>query len=210
MKCANHARTDAAASCAGCGKPICRECAVVLSARTGEPTSELSWCHECLSKAVQKRHRSRIVAALLSIIPGAGHMYLGLIGKGFALMGLLIASIFLIILYSDSTGMYWMTAYLIPTLSVLFLSYAIFDSLNASGEDDVMKTIWETVLLNRRAAGYVVLVAGLVGVLNLLDASLGRLVREWLSLEVPITAFVIPIVLVIVGIFLLRKGKRAR
>ncbi|MCX7039451.1 MAG: hypothetical protein NT005_10025, partial [Spirochaetes bacterium] len=152
----------------------------------------------------------RLIAALLSIIPGAGHMYLGLIGKGFALMGLLIASIFLIILYSDSTGMYWMTAYLIPTLSVLFLSYAIFDSLNTAGEDDVMKTIWETVLLNRRAAGYVVLVAGLVGVLNLLDASLGRLVREWLSLEVPITAFVIPVVLVIVGIFLLRKGKRAR
>jgi hypothetical protein len=123
----------------------------------------------------------------LSIIPEAGHMYLGLIGKGFALMGLLIASIFLVILYSDSTGMYWMTAYLI-----------------------LMMTIWETVLLNRRATGYVVLVAGVVGVLNLLDASLGRIVREWLSLEVPITAFfVIPVVLVIFGSFLLRKGKRA-
>jgi len=210
MKCANHARTDAVASCAGCGKPLCRECAVVLAERTGERAGEQSWCRECLSKAVQKKHRSRLIAALLSIIPGAGHMYLGLIGKGFALMGLLIASIFLIILYSDSTGMYWMTAYLIPTLSVLFLSYAIFDSLNAAGEDDVMKTIWETVLLNRRAAGYVVLVAGAVGVLNLLDASLGKLLRAWLSLEVPITAFVIPIVLVIVGVFLLRKGNRAR
>jgi TM2 domain-containing membrane protein YozV len=182
----------------------------VLAERTGERAGEQSWCRECLSKAVQKKHRSRLIAALLSIIPGAGHMYLGLIGKGFALMGLLIASIFLIILYSDSTGMYWMTAYLIPTLSVLFLSYAIFDSLNAAGEDDVMKTIWETVLLNRRAAGYVVLVAGAVGVLNLLDASLGKLLRAWLSLEVPITAFVIPIVLVIVGVFLLRKGNRAR
>lgn len=210
MKCANHARVEAVASCAGCGKPICGECAVALGERAGEPASGQSWCRECLSKAVQKKHKSRLVAALLSIIPGAGHMYLGLIGKGFALMGLLIASVFLIIVYSDSTGMYWMTAYLIPTLCVLFLSYAIFDSLNAAGEDDVMKTIWETVLVNRRAAGYVVLVAGLVGMLNLLDASLGRLVREWLSLEVPITAFVIPIILVVVGIFLLRKGKRAR
>jgi TM2 domain-containing membrane protein YozV len=149
------------------------------------------------------------VAALLSIIPGAGHMYLGLIGKGFALMGLLIASIFLVILYSDTTGMYWMTAYLIPTLSVLFLSYAIFDSLNVAGEDDTMKTIWERVIMNRRAAGYVVLVAGVVGLLSLLDASIGRMLREWLSLQVPITAFVVPIVLVIVGVYLLRKGRRA-
>jgi hypothetical protein len=38
MKCANHARTDAVASCAGCGKPLCRECSVVLAERTGERT----------------------------------------------------------------------------------------------------------------------------------------------------------------------------
>jgi hypothetical protein len=137
-------------------------------------------------------------------------MYLGLIGKGIALMGLLVASIFLVILYSDTTGMYWMTAYLIPTLSVLFLSYAIFDSLNAAGDDDTMKTIWERVILNRRAAGYVVLVAGVVGLLNLLDASIGLMLREWLSLQVPITAFVLPIVLVIVGAYLLKKGRAAR
>lgn len=204
MKCANHARTEAMAGCAGCGKPICRQCVVSLPS----PSGEQAWCSECLAKAVQRKHRSRLVAALLSIIPGAGHMYLGQIGKGFALMGLLIASVFLVILYSDTTGMYWMTAYLIPTLSVLFLSYAVFDSLNAAGEDDTMKTIWERVILNRRAAGYVVLVAGVVGLLSLLDASVGRMIREWLSLQVPITAFVIPIVLVIVGVYLLRKGRR--
>ena len=74
----------------------------------------------------------KLAAALLSIIPGAGHMFLGLIGKGFALMGLLIASVFLIILYSDATGMYWMTAFLIPALGVLFLSYAVFDAMAIS------------------------------------------------------------------------------
>lgn len=204
MKCANHPRTEAGASCAGCGKPLCGQCAVDLPDAGG---AARTWCRECLAKAVQPRRRSRLVAAILSIIPGAGHMYLGLIGKGFALMGLLIASIFLVILYSDTTGMYWMTAFLIPTLGVLFLSYAVFDSLNSAGGDDTMQAIWEKVLLNRRAAGYVVLVAGVVGVLNLLDASVGRLVRQGLGLEVPLTAFVVPLVLVIVGIFLLRKAK---
>ena len=207
MKCANHPRTEAETTCAGCGASLCGQCAVMLPDAGGDTHA---WCRQCLAKAVQPRRRSRLVAAILSIIPGAGHMYLGLIGKGFALMGLLIASIFLIILYSDTTGMYWITAYLIPTLSVLFLSYAVFDSLNSAGGDDTMKAIWEKVLLNRRAAGYVVLVAGVVGVLSLLDASLGRVLREWLSLDVPITAFVVPIVLVIVGVFLLRKAKATR
>ena len=147
------------------------------------------------------------MAVQLSIIPGAGHMYLGMIGKAFALMGLLVASIFLVILYSDTTGMYWMTAYLIPTLCVLFLSYAVFDSLNTAGEDDTMKTIWERVILNRRAAGYVVLVAGVEGLLSILDAWLGRALREWLGLQVPITAFVVPVILVIVGVYLLRRGR---
>ena len=44
-------------------------------------------------------------------------------------MGLLIVTLFLVILYSDSTGMYWITAYLVPTLCVLFLCYAVFDAM---------------------------------------------------------------------------------
>lgn len=206
MKCANHPRTEAAASCAGCGKALCAQCAVELPAAGA---GHGSWCRECLAAAVQPRRRSRLVAAILSIIPGAGHMYLGQVGRGFAIMGLLIASIFLVILYSDTTGMYWMTAFLIPTLSVLFLSYAVFDSLNSAGGDDTMKAIWEKVLLNRRAAGYVLLVAGVVGLLNLLDATVGAMVRRALGLEVPLTAFVVPIVLVIVGVFLLRRARPA-
>ena len=203
MKCANHPRTESESSCAGCGKALCGQCTVSLST----PSGDQPWCRECLAKSVGRRRRSRLVAALLSIIPGAGHMYLGMIGKGFALMGLLFASVFLVILYSDTTGMYWMSAYLIPTLCVLFLSYAVFDSLNTAGEDDTMKTIWERVILNRSAAGYVVLVAGIVGLLSILDAWLGRALREWLGLQVPITAFVIPVILVIVGVYLLRRGR---
>jgi TM2 domain-containing membrane protein YozV len=220
MKCANHPRTDATAKCVECGKPFCAECAVKIV--------DGAWCRECLARIVEKAGRghgqwrqSRLLAALLSIIPGVGHMYLGMIGKGFAIFGLLIVSIFLIILYSDSTGMYWMTAFLIPTLSVLFLSYAVFDSMAIaealrSGReateigDATMKTIWERVLLNRRTGGYVLLVAGSVGVLNLFEEPLGMLMRQYLSLDLRITALVIPIVLLIIGAWLLGKGRRAR
>jgi hypothetical protein len=133
-------------------------------------------------------------------------------------MSLLIASIFLIILYSTSTGMYWMTAYLVPTLSVLFLSYAIFDSLaiadamrsgrERSDEDDpTMKAVWERVLLNRRTFGWVLLVAGAVGLLGLVSRPLDALVLDRLGIDLPLMSLVVPAVLLAVGLSLLRKGR---
>jgi TM2 domain-containing membrane protein YozV len=165
------------------------------------------------------RRPSRLIAGLLSIVPGAGHMYLGQIGKGFSLMGLLIASIFLIILYSSSTGLYWITAYLVPTLSVLFLSYAIFDSLAIAdalrsgrdrGEEDdpTMKAVWERVLLNRRTFGWVLLVAGAVGLLGIASRPLDALVRERLGIDLPLMSLVVPAVLLAIGASLLMKGRR--
>jgi len=212
MKCANHARSEAVAACAKCGKNLCSECAIALR--------EGAWCRGCLESLTgQERSggarggKSKLIAALLSIIPGVGHMYLGLIGKGFAMMGLFFASVFLVILYSDSTGMYWMAAFLIPTLGVLFISYAVFDSMEmteAATEDAAMRTIWERVLLNRRAIGYVLLISGIVGILNAFEEPLSRLMRTWLSVDFPVTALVIPVILVIVGGYLLRKGRAPR
>jgi len=165
------------------------------------------------------RRPSRWVAGLLSIVPGAGHMYLGQIGKGFSLMGLLIASIFLIILYSSSTGFYWITAYLVPTLSVLFLSYAVFDSLaiadaqrsgrDRRGEDDpIMQAVWERVLLNRRTFGWVLAAAGAVGLLSIVARPLDALVRDRLGIDLPIMSLVMPVALLAIGASLLRKGRR--
>jgi len=145
-------------------------------------------------------------------------MYLGLIGKGFALMGLLVASVFLVILYSDSTGMYWMTAYLVPTIGLLLLSYAVFDSLAIAEalragrkpqSDPTMDIVTERVLLNRRTGGWAILVAGIVGLLDLLEKAIGSLVRSALGIDVPVTAFVVPVVLLVIGIRLLAKGKGA-
>ncbi len=211
MKCSNHPRTDAAAECASCGRPFCAACAVELDQR--------SWCRDCLAQIVAKTGTGsrvhpgwrKLAAALHSIIPGAGHMFLGLIGKGFALMGLLIVSVFLVILYSDATGMYWMIAYLVPGLSVLFLSYAIFDAMAIAdarrggrepADDETMKTIWERVLLSRRTMGWLLLVAGVVGLL--------RLLGDQLHIIFPLTALVVPLVLLIVGIVLLRRGRESR
>jgi TM2 domain-containing membrane protein YozV len=213
MTCANHPDREAAFACGECGKRLCAECAVQIG--------DMVWCKNCLegllSWAQSPHHHwtaRKLIAALLSLIPGAGHMFLGLIGKGFALMGLLFAAVFLVILYSDSTGMYWLAAYLIPAISVLFLSYAVFDSMavadaEKSGQnrgDDTMESIWERVLTNRRTIGWVVLVAGIVGVLNIFSAPIAFFTETYLSMDIPFAGLVLPVILLIVGANLLRKG----
>jgi len=146
-------------------------------------------------------------------------MYLGQIGKGFSLMGLLIVTIFVIILYSSSTGQYWITAYLVPTLSVLFLSYAVFDALaiadaqragreRAAGDDPIMQAVWERVLLNRRTVGWVLLAGGAVAVLGIASRPLDALVRERLGVDLPLMSLVMPAVMVAIGATLLAKGRR--
>jgi hypothetical protein len=219
MKCSNHPKTEAVAGCEECGRSFCAACIVELDQR--------SWCRDCLSRIVSRTGAGarvhpgwrKLAAALLSIVPGAGHMFLGLIGKGFALMGLLIASIFLIILYSDATGMYWMTAYLIPTLGVLFLCYAVFDTMaiadaRRSGrelpatDDETMKAVWEKVLMNRRTGGWVLLTAGVVGILHMFSVQFNLWTKALLAVSFPITGLVIPVILLVLGILLLKRSRK--
>jgi hypothetical protein len=221
MKCSNHPKADATATCSSCGRPFCADCSIELDQR--------HWCRDCLARIVSRTGEGarahpgwrKLTAALLSIIPGAGHMFLGLIGKGFALMGLLIASIFLVILYSDATGMYWMTAYLIPTLSVLFLSYAVFDAMAISDarragrelpatDDETMKAVWERVLLNRMTGGWVLVGAGVIGVLRLFSEPFSRWTMARFSLNFPIAGLVIPVVLLVLGILLLKRSRKEK
>jgi hypothetical protein len=210
MKCSNHTRTEAVGECTHCGRGFCAACTVELDGR--------AWCRDCLARIVAgtgaHAHPGwrKLAAALLSIVPGAGHMFLGLIGKGFAIMGLLFLSVFLVILYGSATGMDWLIAFLVPALGVLFLSYAVFDSMAIAdarrsgreapaGDDATMQAVLERVLLSRRTMGWLLLIAGGVGLLSLL--------RDQLQI-VYLTALVIPVILLILGILLLLRGRKAK
>ena len=220
MKCTNHPEVEAVDVCAECGKTLCGACVM----RVGNS----AWCGDCLERVVQRsRERPRgwtwrkTVAVCLSLIPGAGHMFLGLLGKGFALMGVLFASVFLVILYGDSTGMYWLIAYLVPTVSVLFLCYAIFDAMavadaqrsgrspSAAG-DDSLRAVWERVLVSKRTIGWIILIAGIVGAISIFRAPLAELTRTYLAVEVPIGGLVLPVVLLIIGVTLLLRSRKPR
>ena len=219
MKCANHPRVEAVVECVVCGRQFCAACSVELDHR--------SWCRDDLSRIVARSGSGtrahpgwrKLAAGCLSIVPGAGHMFLGLIGKGFVLMGLLIVTLFLTILYSDSTGMYWITAFLVPTLCVLFVCYAVFDAMAiadaqrsgrepARSDDEMMKTVWERVLLNTRTLGWIVFLAGAVGVLHLFSEPFSRWTLALFSVSFALNALVIPVLLLVFGIVLLKRSRK--
>ncbi len=74
--------------------------------------------------------------------------------------------------------------------------------------DATMKALWERVLLNRRTAGWIILIAGAVGVLHIFSEPLGGLMRRYLSFEFPVAGLILPVALVVAGAFLLRKARQ--
>jgi hypothetical protein len=71
-----------------------------------------------------------------------------------------------------------------------------------------MDAIWERVLMNRTTGGFILLIAGVVGLLNIFSAPLNEFVKTRLAVDFPVTGLLIPIVLVIAGILLLGKGRK--
>ncbi len=99
MKCINRAEKEAEILCTDCNKPFCPECTIEVA---GE-----NFCHPCLEKRVtlnnecvndepvsQPGNKSKFWAFILSLIPGVGYMYLGLMRRGLEVMTLFFGTIF--------------------------------------------------------------------------------------------------------------------
>lgn len=73
-----------------------------------------------------------------------------------------------------------------------------------------MKSIWERVLLNTRTLGWVVFLAGVVGVLHLFAEPFSRGTLAMLSVSYPLNALVIPVLLLVFGILLLKRSRKEK
>jgi len=218
MKCKSHIEAESSYACTVCGEPLCSECAVELGNKI--------FCRDCLNEIVARKTDSKapakkswLLAILLSLVPGTGHMYLGLVKKGTTIMSLLFSLVFLIILISESSA--WLAGYLIPSLSFLFLSYSIFDCISLtgrinSGEDPENEGIYELGLLKeliiRRKGLFslVLIIAGCIGIVNIFSKVIGEVIFSILGVHFSIAAFLIPLLLIILGFYLLREGRSRR
>jgi hypothetical protein len=82
MNCTNHPETAAVVVCAQCGRPLCESCTIHWM--------EKVTCKHCLetgalAKREQTPHlrKSPFLAGLLSVLPGAGQVYVGYYASGF-------------------------------------------------------------------------------------------------------------------------------
>ena len=80
----------------------------------------------------------------------------------------------------------------------------------ARTEHETMKSIWERVLLNTRTLGWVVFLAGVVGVLHLFAEPFSRGTLAMLSVSYPLNALVIPVLLLVFGILLLKRSRKEK
>lgn len=119
MKCANHPEIEAQKLCSTCHAPVCDECSVSLKG--------LNYCKACLENRVgASQHlvqnvRSAFLTFLLSLIPGVGYMYLGLMNRGLQTMIIFFGTIFL----AEMTNI----DPLVPLVLPVLIFYSVFDTL---------------------------------------------------------------------------------
>lgn len=217
MVCKNHNDRQSAFVCTVCGEALCSECSIELE--------KAVYCKECLGgiisgkSSVKVHKKSWLMAICLSLVPGTGHMYLGLIKKGLTLMSLLFSLVLLSVLFAESSGMYWLAGFLIPTLSFLFLSYSIFDCLSLTdrinaGEDLVNEGIYELSLLRdmvqrRRGLFSLLLIcAGGIAIINLFSKFISEFIKQYTGVSFSLAGLLFAAFLVILGLYLLREGHR--
>ncbi|KJS17330.1 MAG: hypothetical protein VR69_05775 [Peptococcaceae bacterium BRH_c4b] len=117
MKCINHSELEAVDICKVCRQPVCDQCIVTLG--------EKNYCRTCLEKKVASipesmENKSRFIAFILSLIPGCGYLYLGLMKRGLQAMLVFFGTIF----FSAMLQMDVLTALVLP---VIFF-YTVFDT----------------------------------------------------------------------------------
>jgi hypothetical protein len=162
MKCVNHLEAEAEVLCSICKTPICSECRITLR--------DQDYCRSCLEKQVESvknigfRDRSAWLAFLLSLIPGVGYMYLGLMNRGLQTIIIFFGAIFV----SEITRLD-LAPFVIPVL----VFYSIFDTLQLSRKIRQNVPVEDAPLINvgefsnwQRYVGYALIGLGGLALIN--------------------------------------------
>jgi len=129
LRCYLHPEAEARLTCALCGRALCDSCAVQVEGK--------AYCRPCLKEAVGADGRETLVRGarspalvfLFSLLPGAGHMYMGFMRRGLQLMVLFFGTIWL---GSLSTPIGISDLVTVLAAPVVWF-YSFFDSLGISG-----------------------------------------------------------------------------
>lgn len=143
------------------------------------------------------RANQKLIAAALSVVPGAGHMYLGLQGEGLFLMTIFFFAIFM---------MSWLGMSLFLFALPIIWFYSLFDALHAMEEGEY-RAKTESYLItwvheNPRYIGWGLIITGCFAVFH-------RIVSPYISWQIRsyIQTGVVALVLILMGIRLVTGSK---
>ena len=207
MKCGKHNEREATAICVSCGKPICDECGTVIQGK--------HYCEDCSEVVADSgpRERRRVINGFLwfvfSLVPGAGHMYMGLMQRGVMLLGIFLG-------LAALTNILGIWNFVIALGSVLIYVYAFFDSLGMKRAIERGELIedggFEELNLGKLNLYYVGIGIVIIGIFSLIEIHLYNLrflpiVRE---LYYGFKRSILPISLIGLGIWLIRRSKKEK
>ncbi len=210
MNCKYHKESEAKFICDKCKQPICEGCSVDVNGN--------KLCISCIQKSVFSDNAQYYKGGFFesfaffcfAVIPGAAQMYMNLFKRGFQLMFGFIASIVLFS-YMNTEGM--MALIIIPTWFFSFFdSYSIRKRLRRGEvvEDNTIfdyNILKENIVGNKNIVGIVMLVLGVLGVANAFENSVLKSIFGG-NLYWSIKRSILPLGLVLAGVYILQKSKK--
>lgn len=148
---------------------------------TREVKTIKQWEEPQEDKQAVSRENRKLIAMLLSIIPGAGHMYLGLLIQGIQLMSIFMFCFYLNALLGDSLFMFF-----VPVIWF----FGMFDTMKkASAEyvedNDILFVTWikngtTGQMYKQKVLGYLMFLVGFVAIVNRIAAPIiSKLLHDW-------------------------------
>ncbi|HHT50288.1 MAG TPA: hypothetical protein GXZ78_02290 [Eubacteriaceae bacterium] len=207
MKCAQHNEKEATAICVSCGTPICNDCGTLIQGK--------HYCDECSGtmKENDPLRRRKVINGFLwfvfSLVPGAGHMYMGLMQKGVLLLGIFLGLAALV----SILGIF---DFALALGSVLVYVYAFFDSLGMKRAIERGEIVEDRGLeglnlgkINLYYVGIGIVVLGVFSLIETFIQTFGYLPIV-MNIYYGFRRSVLPIFLIVLGIWLIRRSKKEK
>ncbi|WP_066506688.1 B-box zinc finger protein [Abyssisolibacter fermentans] len=221
MKCYKHDKSDAQYRCLNCGRPICKECSInykdqiicdecykELINNENKQKINLSKKEEYTSEA--RVHYSSFMIFITSFIPGAAHMYMGLMNKGIQLLALFALCIALggeidFLILGAGAVIIWFYSF----FDAHHVKKKIFMGIKVQDENVLNIDMNFVRSLNKKKVGLgLVIFGGYVLLKNIL--SIIRRIFDFnflYTLTYSIEKSIIPILLIVLGLLFIKRAK---
>ncbi|MCG8501220.1 MAG: TraR/DksA C4-type zinc finger protein [Firmicutes bacterium] len=205
----NHQQDNITNICEKCGNAINAEATLIIKGRIV--------CRDCIEKAVFRNEGKKVAGSrktgicfLLSLIPGAGHVYLGLKNKGLvfllAFFGIMVLTDFFTTV-GPIIGLIWIYAFIDSLTSCASLNKGeILQDINLPAFEEVT----DKIFTNKNVVGTILIGIGALGLLSTFVDSMNRILEKYFDTWHLISAknLSLSLLFLALGFYLIIKAKK--